>query len=374
MDIKIKNIAAINVMEKLKKFGGGGVHLAVLEDYWLSKGILTSKIGSIESPSFTLLEVLRASIRSMTINLDSFSKFVGNDIIISESPYPPDVILAYRLSRKFHKPMTIYVHHITPGFFFHPFRRGVFRVALNRTYIILLLAFATFFTIPIFLDNPNTLKVKGITVFPNLSAVSRLDCGEDYLPDLNKTVDICYTGRIQKSKGIEDLIKAVRIMAREYSFTPKVVLAGKGEEGYVKKIRKMIDSYGLSNDIILKGFISEKEKNELLHSSKMFIFLSYEEGWSLSVMEAASCGLPIVAYDLPAYYYLKGNYFSVRPSDIRKCAETVISVMSKYEFSSRTGKKAQALTVKFTYDFISNQQLIFFKKIIRDFYDSDRGF
>ena len=374
MDIEIKNIATINFMGKLGKFGGGGVHLAILKEKWLSKGILVNEVRGVEAPSFTLLNILRATVRSMTINTNSLSKFGANDIIISASPYPPDVILAHRLSRRFRKPMTIYVHHIPPGFFFHPFRRGIFRVALNRIYILLLLAFAVFYRVPIFLDNPNTIGVRDLTVFPDLDAVSTSDCGEYYLPNLNKTVDICYIGRIQKSKGVEDLIKVVRILVREYHFTPKVVLAGKGEDGYLKKIRRMIDYYGLSNDIILKGFISDRGKTELLRNSKVFIFLSYEEGWSLSVMEAASCGLPIVAYDLPAYYYLEGTYFSIRPSDIRQCAEVIIKVISEYESSSRTGKKAQELTSKFTYDSISNQQLIFFEKIIKDYRDSNNGF
>ena len=374
MDIEIKNIATINFMGKLSKFGGGGVHLAILKEKWLSKGILVNEVRGVEAPSFTLLNILRATVRSMTINTNSLSKFGANDIIISASPYPPDVILAHRLSRRFRKPMTIYVHHIPPGFFFHPFRRGIFRVALNRIYILLLLAFAVFYRVPIFLDNPNTIGVRDLTVFPDLDAVSTSDCGGDPLPNLNKTVDICCIGRIQKSKGVEDLIKVVRILVREYHFTPKVVLAGKGEDGYVKKIRKLIDYYGLSNDIILKGFISDREKIELLRNSKVFIFLSYEEGWSLSVMEAASCGLPIVAYDLPAYYYLEGNYFSIRPSDIRQCAEVTIKVISEYESSSKTGRKAQELISKFSYNFISNQQLIFFEKIIKEYWNFNNGF
>ena len=100
MDIKIKNIASINFMERLNKFGGGGIHLAILKEEWLSRGILINKVRGVEAPSFTLLEILRATVRSMTINTNSFSKFEANDIIISESPYPPDVILAHRLSRK----------------------------------------------------------------------------------------------------------------------------------------------------------------------------------------------------------------------------------------------------------------------------------
>lgn len=374
MNTTIKSIISVSFMEKLRNFGGGWIHQDILQERWASNGIFINKVGNIEVASFTLLEMLKATLKSMTLSLSTLRKFSFNDIIISESPYPPDVILSSRLSRKFNKPMTIYVHHVTPGFFFYPFRRGIFRVAVNRIYIVILLAFAKIFQIPIFLDNPNTIKINGLLVLPDLDAVAFLNSDKYHAADPNQTVDICYIGRIQKSKGIEDIIKVVRIIVRQYNFTPKVILAGRGEEKYVRKIKKMIDGYGLSNNIILKGFISDEEKIELLRSSKLFISLSYEEGWSLSVMEAAACGLPVVAYELPAYYYLRGNYFKVRPSDILNCAETVVNVISDYQSSYLTGKKAKELAIKFNYDFISNQQLIFFKKIIRDFYDSDRGF
>ena len=87
----------------------------------------------------------------------------------------------------------------------------------------------------------------------------------------------------------------------------KIILAGKGKGKYINKINKMIERFKLSENITLSGYVSEDKKFELLRRSRIFLFLSYEEGWSISVMEAASVGTPIVAYSLPAYYYLRGN-------------------------------------------------------------------
>lgn len=348
--------------------GGGNLHSSNLISTWESLSTKVTILDLVKVDRFNLSAVTKSTLKSIFIRIENLHVINNFDIIVSESPYPPDIILAFRLSRRYMKPIAVYVHHIIPGISIHPFRRGIFRVILNVAYISSLLYFFKKFRIPIFLDNPNTLKHSKILVFPNLSAVMNKELNYTPLETRpNVDYDICYIGRIENHKGVEDVIRVVKILKNKYSLNLRVILAGKGKNRYVAKIRKMINKSGLSENVLLKGYVSDELKYELLKESKIFLFLSYEEGWALSVMEAASMGTPIIAYSLPAYYYLRGNYFPVELGNTQLCAETVKQVLDDNASAMKKAMKAKQCVDKYSYDFIAKQQLIFFRRIVDNY-------
>lgn len=365
---KIKGVNNIGIIGfKYGSSGGGNIHFKNLIPYWELLGVKVSIVEPIIGDEFTFLSVLKATIKTLFLKIDNFYDISKCDIILSVSPYPMDFILSFLLSYKYNKPLAVYVHHITPSILIHPYRRGLFRVFLNVFYISGLITIFSRFKIPIFLDNPRTLNKKLMTVFPDFDAIPK-NLEEDILvpKPAHMQYDICYIGRIEKHKGVEDIIRVADILVKKYFMAPKIILAGKGKEKYVAKIKKKIDKMGLSKYIQLKGYVTERDKFVLLINSKVFIFLSYEEGWSISVMEAASVGTPIVAYSLPAYYYLKGNYFSVPVGDVKACAEKLNQVINDYSLTKNIVAEAKECVDKFSYNFIAKQQLTFFKKILKD--------
>jgi glycosyltransferase involved in cell wall biosynthesis len=367
---KLTNITIIGFTHRLGG-GGGIIHFNNLIPFWESLGTKVTIFDPVKINQFNLSSVLRSSLQSIFFKIGGLHQMNNCDIILSESPYPPDIILALRLSHKYMKPVAIYFHHVTPAISIFPFRRGILRVFLNVAYTSCIMYFVKRFRIPIFLDNPNTLKQSEILVFPNLIALTSKEL--NYAPiatRLEMDYDICYIGRIENHKGVEDIIRVAGILKNRYSMNLRVLLAGKGKGKYVARIKKMVDRFGLSENILMCGYVSEDQKFKLLKKSHVFLFLSYEEGWAISVMEAASVGTPIVAYSLPAYYYLKGNYFPVELGNIQLCAETVKRVINDNSSVIEKSTKAKECIDKFSYGFIAKQQLIFFKKIIRDYSDS----
>ena len=206
--------------------GGGNIHSINLISNWESLGNKVTILDLVEVDRFNLSAVTKSTVKSIFVRIENLYVINNCDIIVSESPYPPDIVLAFRLSRKYLKPFAVYVHHIPPGISIHPFRRGIFRVILNVVYISSVLYFFKKFRIPIFLDNPNTLKYSKISVFPDLDAVMKKKL--DYTPPetrLDMDYDICYIGRIENHKGVEDVIRVVKILKNKYSLNLRVVLA-----------------------------------------------------------------------------------------------------------------------------------------------------
>ena len=115
--------------------------------------------------------------------------------------------------------------------------------------------------------------------------------------------------------------------------------------------------------VLLKGYVLDEQKYKLLRRSKIFLFFSYEGGWILSVIGSASIRSPILAYSLSAYYYLPGNYIPVEVHNIQLYAETLKQAFDDYVSAMKKAMKAKECVGKYSYDVITKQQLIFFRKI-----------
>lgn len=103
---------------------------------------------------------------------------------------------------------------------------------------------------------------------------------------------IVATGSLIKRKGFDLLIDALGDM-KDTKDKWQLTILGEGEERVA--LQSKIDSLGLSSNIILAG---RKGKNEIvsyLQNSDVFVLPSRNENFSVAVLEALACGLPVIA-------------------------------------------------------------------------------
>lgn len=120
--------------------------------------------------------------------------------------------------------------------------------------------------------------------------------------------------RIMKDKGIEEFLNAVKVIKEKYPFVSFGLAGGYEEETksvYEPQIQalvkqRMLTYYGHSDEI-----------HRLMGESHVIIHPSYHEGLSNVLLEAASCGRPVLASDVPG------------------CRETLISGISGLTFVPR---------------------------------------
>jgi glycosyltransferase involved in cell wall biosynthesis len=75
----------------------------------------------------------------------------------------------------------------------------------------------------------------------------------------------------------------------------ELVIAGPDERGHLAQIQALATDLGVRDQVIFTGPVTGEVKNRLLYSSDLFILSSYSEGFSVSVLEAMACGLPVIA-------------------------------------------------------------------------------
>ena len=173
-----------------------------------------------------------------------------------------------------------------------------------------------------------------------------------------KVYDGVFVGRIAKEKGVFDLVKIWKevVMVKRNA---KLLIIGSGLE--LPFLREEINSFGLEDEVLLYGKCSDFELYRLLKSSKIFIFPSLFEGWGLAVAEALACGLPVVAYDIPA---LRENFgkcqsvFFTRPKNFKELSLTVLELLNlSRKKLARLGEKSRIFSRKFSWETVAEKDL-----------------
>lgn len=118
--------------------------------------------------------------------------------------------------------------------------------------------------------------------------------------ELKKTShpSLAYLGRRYPMKRIELLIQSIYLIKQSVP-NLKLTLSGKCKPGYMKKLTKLTNKLGLSDSINFSGPVSENDKTKLLAENWVHVHPSVKEGFGLTVLEAAACGTPTVAFAVP---------------------------------------------------------------------------
>jgi glycosyltransferase involved in cell wall biosynthesis len=105
-------------------------------------------------------------------------------------------------------------------------------------------------------------------------------------PLIDKPFTIIFVGSLVQRKGLSYLLDAVRLIS---SRTVRVVLCGRGLLD-----RDLIDSYSDLNIEVNAGLDREALVREI-HKADVFVLPSLVEGFGHVILEAMSCGIPVIA-------------------------------------------------------------------------------
>jgi glycosyltransferase involved in cell wall biosynthesis len=111
-------------------------------------------------------------------------------------------------------------------------------------------------------------------------------------PDLKTTPYILFLSRLHNQKGIVHLLDGFEEFAKTNPDT-ELVLAGP-DYGELPIIKKKLEQMAAANRVQLPGSIYGDEKLGALHGASCFALTSLNEGFSVAILEALACGLPVV--------------------------------------------------------------------------------
>jgi glycosyltransferase involved in cell wall biosynthesis len=130
----------------------------------------------------------------------------------------------------------------------------------------------------------------------------------DAVPAQRRLYDVVWIGRVHRQKGVYDLLQTLKFLAQRLPDL-RVVFIGNLREVLLPKVKAI----GLEKRVEFSGFVSDEEKNRLFKASRLFLMPSKHEGSPRVIGESIVAGTPVVAYDIPNYRPLFGNFVRYTP-------------------------------------------------------------
>ena len=180
-----------------------------------------------------------------------------------------------------------------------------------------------------------------------------------------KVFDACFVGSIIPRKGVLDLVKAWRIVV-DSKPDAKLAIVGGGSGFYINRVKQYIADNGLQNNVIMTGFVSEEEKYKVMKASKIFVFPSYLESFAIVVCEALACGLPVVAYELPAYRDFYGNSLEyVSTGNVKALAGKIIELLNDVDMREKLAKAGSHIAKRYDWESVAKRQIEVIQRLLK---------
>jgi len=182
-----------------------------------------------------------------------------------------------------------------------------------------------------------------------------------------KDPTLIFMGRISKDKGVEDAIEIMSGLLLHFK-NIKLWIVGKEEsKKYLRDLKKTVLKKGLKKNITFHGYVSEKDKYKLLKKSWILIHPSKKEGWGLTVIEAASQGVPTVGYNVEGLRDSVKNGETGILSDVNreKLKETVTEILSDKKLLNRLSKNAQKYAKQFSWEKATKESLKVIERYVK---------
>ncbi|MCL4640020.1 MAG: glycosyltransferase family 4 protein [Pseudosphingobacterium sp.] len=132
----------------------------------------------------------------------------------------------------------------------------------------------------------------------------------------------------------------------------RVEEAAKGLEGVKVAYAGMGKLEPTASNCIFKGPVNPKDMTDFLNASDLFVMPTLNEGCSNAIVEAISCGLPVVSSNLPFNADILGedNAILVDPNNVGEIRKAILEIKNDPELASRlrigTLKRAENLTIE----------------------------
>ncbi|MEO7523984.1 MAG: glycosyltransferase [Ferruginibacter sp.] len=181
------------------------------------------------------------------------------------------------------------------------------------------------------------------------------------LPAGNK-FRLVFVGRLLERKGLAELFEALVIVKKKYKH---ISLDIYGDGAFRKKLEEMRVQLQLEDTVSLHGKVLNGWKK--LYEADCFVFPSWYEGFSGSLVEAMMAGIPIIASDIPMNLEAVSSESALiyKVKDVDELADRMDRMITCYPGMIEMGRRARLEAIKrFDIKSISHQYESFLKDVI----------
>jgi len=154
-----------------------------------------------------------------------------------------------------------------------------------------------------------------------------------------KIYDILFVGRLTDAKGVDILLKAVKILKDKYDKNLKIAIIGDGP--LKENLNNLAVELGVNGEVKFLGV--RKDIEELMISSKIFLLPSRWEGLPMVILEAMSRGMSIIASGVGGIPEVMENGkegILISPEDPEALAQAINDLLENEELQEKLSQAA----------------------------------
>ncbi len=186
-----------------------------------------------------------------------------------------------------------------------------------------------------------------IRIVPNAVDTTRNNCNL-HPPPKGPEPTIIYLSRIKKYKRPHHALLAFKKVLEQIP-NAKLIIAGKGTEALSRYVKKL----GIEHAVEIHSEVDEETKMRLLCRAWLLIQTSKKEGFGITVLEAAACRTPTVAYNVPglrdSIKHLETGIL-VASGDIEALAKAIITLLNNPELRRKLAENSLNQAKQYTWD------------------------
>ena len=156
-------------------------------------------------------------------------------------------------------------------------------------------------------------------------------------------IKIGLVSRIEKYKGHEDLISALKLLPKSYLDKLEFHLVGGGNKEDIINLREIIEKSGFKNTIFLRGYVDKKIDDIIIEFDLTMSLTRSFEGFGLSIAESIVSEVPVIVTDVGAIReYLNNDLCEIiDPSSPQQIRDGLIKFCDNREIWGLRAKKAK---------------------------------
>jgi len=154
-------------------------------------------------------------------------------------------------------------------------------------------------------------------------------------------VKIVFVGRLSKQKDPLLLLKAFNLLTQDLKEKSEILMVGDGEKR--KELERFIEENKLDEKVKLLGVLPRENVFQTLGESDIFVLTSNYEGFPMTILEAMSCGLPVIASDVGGVREAvnEDNGFLIQRGNKEGFKKALVKLIENPDLRKRMGQNAR---------------------------------
>jgi len=208
---------------------------------------------------------------------------------------------------------------------------------------------------------------KNITVIPN-----GIDANWFDVPNESITGRILFVGRIRPGKGLENLIKSIKLVIDKGCDVHLHVVGPTNDLHYLKYLQELAKKMEVREHVEFIGSIPDDALLNEYAECSIFVLPSSIESNPIVLLEAMASGKPVIATNVGGIPYMiedGKNGFLVNYGDIEGLAEKILKLMNDKKLRDFIAENGKKTAMKYSWENISEETYEVYRHVYEDKYE-----